>query len=342
MADAPGMDMRICGEVDCVLRVRIGEESMRREIRTRRGELLGIYSHFDPGMIFRSGQMHHYTMWDPDTKKILEPREESRRTGYGLTFVAMGRARSFLVKENSITLDVTVEEWEKVWVPYFDLTTNYSMIHENLAENAIMRDVLRIGDGLRILKQDPYETIIEFILSQNANIPRIRRSLEAIARLYGSRLFTSEGVPGQYYSLPEAEILSGIAAEDLREKARVGYRDRYLTESARMLAESRINLQKCYIGELSEAKKELQRLPGVGPKVADCILLFGFGRKEAFPVDVWIRQVMQEVFLKRELPPARIERAGRALFGQYAGIAQQMLFFAAREGYSFPVDSIFR
>lgn len=184
--------------------------------------------------------------------------------------------------------------------------------------------------GLRILRQDTWEILISFICATNTNIPRIRKMIASLAGCFGSR---ATGGDDSLYTFPGPEALSGSCDNHL-EACRLGYRDRYVADTAAMVAEDPYLLDRIAGLPFHQARDALLSFPGVGPKAADCILLFGFHRLEAFPVDVWIRRIMHEYYLPP--PPGmkgssqkedrRIREFGRGHFGEYAGYAQEYLF----------------
>ena len=147
--------------------------------------------------------------------------------------------------------------------------------------------------------------------------------------MYGDYL--GEDGNRKYYSFPSPDKLSLAKPEDLREFARVGFRDKRIVEASKLIASGQVDIEKISEMDLEDARRELQILPGVGPKVADCILLFAFDRKESFPVDVWIKRVMEELYLKEVTPKSKIAMRGREVFGKNAGFANQYLFYYGRE-----------
>ena len=147
--------------------------------------------------------------------------------------------------------------------------------------------------------------------------------------MYGDYLGEDEN--RKYYAFPSAQQLALAKPEDLREFARVGFRDKRIVEASKLIASGQVDIERISEMDLEDARKELQTLPGVGPKVADCILLFAFDRKESFPVDVWIKRVMEELYLKEVTPKSKIATRGREVFGKYAGFANQYLFYYGRE-----------
>ncbi len=216
---------------------------------------------------------------------------------------------------------------ESFWHRYFDLDRDYEAAKAWLrANDQKIGDAIKTGDGIRILKQDLWETIVSFIISQNNNIPRIQGCIENLAKLAG------EKIPGSgEYALPDPKVLSAMEAEDLA-SVRLGYRAPYLVKAAGEYLE-----MSARFGEnLPEAEEYglLLSLTGVGPKVASCISLFGLGRIESFPIDVWVRRVMHEVYGFGENDARGMKKYAEEHFGAYGGLAQQYLFYHIRETYA--------
>jgi N-glycosylase/DNA lyase len=189
--------------------------------------------------------------------------------------------------------------------------------------------------GLRILRQDPWEILVSFICATNTNIPRIRKMIATLAGCFGREL---PGPKAPLFAFPEPGELAGPSCEHL-DACRLGYRDRYIADTA-----ARVEADPGILGRIGDlpyprARAALLAFPGVGPKAADCILLFGFHRLEAFPVDVWIRKLMYRYYLRpvlgsrvpSEKEDRRIRESGREYFGEYAGYAQEYLFCAREE-----------
>ncbi|HEY4544318.1 MAG TPA: DNA glycosylase, partial [Tissierellaceae bacterium] len=210
-----------------------------------------------------------------------------------------------------------------------DLSTDYDEIKATLSKDEILKEATEFGSGIRILNQDPFETIISFIISANNQIPRIRKSIEIIAKEYGDFIENYNGI--DYYSFPTAEKLSKVDVLDLREKARVGFRDKRIIDTSIMIANNEIDIEGIFSLSKDEGKEKLMELPGVGPKVSDCILLFAYDKSDAFPVDVWVKRVMEYFYLKEETSLKNISKQGDLLFKDLAGYAQQYLFYYARE-----------
>lgn len=217
---------------------------------------------------------------------------------------------------------------------YFDLNRDYQKIKETLSKiDDNMRQSIEYGKGIRILNQDLWVTIISFIISANNNIPRIKGIIEKIAKAYGKEIIF-EGK--SYYTFPTIEELSNASVEELR-KLGLGFRDVRVYETTKLIKEGKVNLEELQAEkDFQKLRNTLLTLPGVGPKVADCILLFSsLKRWEAFPIDVWVRRVMNELYIHSEdeskVKKEQIEQIAYEKFGTLAGMAQQYLFYWKRE-----------
>ncbi|MBE6897457.1 MAG: DNA-3-methyladenine glycosylase 2 [Ruminococcaceae bacterium] len=206
----------------------------------------------------------------------------------------------------------SVEEFEQIWTPYFDLDCDYAAIKRTLCCDPIMREATGYAPGIRVLKQDGWETLCTFIISQNNNIKRIRGIVERFCQLFGE-----ERNGG--FDFPTPQRLASATLEDLA-PLRAGFRAKYLLDAAQKVASAEVDLSLIPQLPYEEASALLQKIHGVGPKVADCTLLFGFYRLEAFPLDVWMKRAMKTLYpqgLPSEILP-------------YRGIAQQYLFHYSR------------
>lgn len=246
------------------------------------------------------------------------------------TTVHLGRVLNVLNEENRVVFKGTnLEEFKEIWVDYFDLNTNYKEIRKILSGNEILVNAMEYGKGIRILNQNHFEMLISFIISANNMIPRIKKSIEVISMRYGK--FICEDENRKYYSFPTVEELSNATVEDLREFAKVGFRDKRIFDTVNMILNDKIDLNSFESLETDVLREELLKFSGVGNKVADCIMLFSYKRGEVFPVDVWIKRVMEELFIKQETPVKKIAKEADRIFGKYAGYAQQYLFYYGRE-----------
>lgn len=217
---------------------------------------------------------------------------------------------------------------------YFDLNRDYNEIKDKLSKiDDNMKTSIEYGKGIRILNQDLWETIISFIISANNNIPRIKGIIERLSKKYGKEIeYNGE----KYYTFPTAEELKNVNVEDFR-KLGLGFRDIRLYETTHMILEGKVDLNKLRKNPNTiEVREQLLTLSGVGPKVADCILLFSdLKRFEVFPIDVWVRRVMNDLYIKQEdenkVSKKQIEKLAEEKFGNLAGLAQQYLFYWRRE-----------
>ena len=226
------------------------------------------------------------------------------------------------------------ENLEKEIHKYFDLGRDYEQIKEKLSKkDKYMKTSITYGKGIRILNQDLWETIISFIISANNNIPRIKGIIERLSKAYGNKI---EWNGKEYYTFPTPEELKYVTVKNYRDLG-LGFRDVRLYETTKMILEGTVDLEKLEKNSnTAEIREELLTLSGVGPKVADCILLFSdLKRLEVFPIDVWVRRVMNDLYIKEKdetkVNKKQIEKLAKEKFGNLAGLAQQYLFYWRRE-----------
>ena len=217
---------------------------------------------------------------------------------------------------------------------YFDLNRNYEEIKKRLSQiDNHVKTSIEYGKGIRILNQDLWEMIISYIISANNNIPRIKGIIDRISKKYGKEI---EWNGEKYYTFPTPEKLKDVSIQDYRNLG-VGFRDIRLYETVHMVLEKKVDLEQMQNNANTlEVREQLLSLSGVGPKVADCILLFStLKRFEVFPIDVWVRRVMNELYIKNEdetkVNKKELEKLAQEKFGNLAGIAQQYLFYWKRE-----------
>ena len=237
-------------------------------------------------------------------------------------------------KDEIIFEGICENEIQQTVENYFDLNLNYEKIKEQLSKiDQNMKMSIEYGNGIRILNQDLWETIISFIISANNNIPRIKGIIERLSEKYEKEI---EWNDKKYYTFPTPEELKEVSVEDYR-KLGLGFRDIRLYETTKMILENKVDLQKLRENpDTKEVREQLLTLSGVGPKVADCILLFSdLKRFEVFPIDVWVRRVMNDLYIKNEdktkFNKKQIEKIANEKFGDLAGLAQQYLFYWRRE-----------
>lgn len=222
------------------------------------------------------------------------------------------------------------ENIKQICEEYFNLQTNYEAIKEKLSNIDIyLKNSIEYGNGIRILKQDLWETLLSFIISANNNIPRIKTIIERIAKKYGNRI---EYRNKMYYTFPTPEMLQNASIDDFRGLG-LGFRDVRIYETVQRTLKGEIDLEKLKQEENTEVlRKKLLEIPGVGPKVADCVMLFALNRFDVFPVDVWVKRVISELYFnKKEQTPNVIHEFAEKQYGDLAGLAQQYLFYWRRE-----------
>lgn len=227
--------------------------------------------------------------------------------------VVKGIYRKIRREENGITiLGADEQEFEKIWFDYFDFGRDYDALKADFSANEMIKAACEFAPGIRVLRQEPWEAFITFIISQNNNIARIKGIVERLCTAFGEEI--EEGI----YSFPTAQRLAAEPAESFA-KIGCGYRADYISFAAKEVYEGRLVLEELMTAPIAEARERLLKVHGVGPKVADCVLLYGLGRAERCPADVWMKRVIAA--LGGEMPQCVTD---------YAGIAQQFLFHYAR------------
>lgn len=227
-----------------------------------------------------------------------------------------------------IITNSSVNDFIDLWYGYFDLDRNYSEIKRILSrKDSIMKKAIEFGYGIRLLRQDLWETLISFIISANNRIPMIMKVVASISKNFGREIFLDEKA---YYTFPDAYSLADECVETLQ-TCQGGFRCKYIIGTSEMVKSGAIRLSDIYMVSTGEARNMLIKLPGVGPKVADCTLLYSGTKYDVFPTDVWVKRVMEELYFQRETSLKEIQEFARNYFGPLAGFAQQYLFYYARE-----------
>lgn len=223
---------------------------------------------------------------------------------------------------------------EKDILNYFDLNTDYDTIKNMLSANdEVIRKAIDFGSGMRILKQDPFEAYISFIISANNQIKNIKNTIKKLSQMYGEKL-NNPFDEDEYYAFPSPAALSNAKPEDIKEYARAGFRSERIVIASKMVQEGIINFEELKEKSVDDIRKTLLEVPGIGEKVFQCILLFGLGRTDSFPVDVWVKRVMEELYYGGEERNKKlIQEDGMRRFGDLSGYAQQYLFYYMRENY---------
>ena len=215
----------------------------------------------------------------------------------------------------------TINEFENIWINYFDLNTDYLQIKKILSHSDnILAKAIKLCGGIRILNQDKWECLISFIISQNNRIPQIKKVIENISNMFGSK------INDQYYTFPTRSQLLNATQENLQ-NCKAGFRSKYILDAIK----SEINLENLSNLSTQDIKNTLMKIKGVGNKVADCSLLFSFVRREVYPTDVWIKRVTQEIYFNnKDVSINQIHNFAKNKFGNLAGYSQQYLFHYAR------------
>lgn len=257
-----------------------------------------------------------------DLKKTFECGQCFRfnQNENGFEGVAHGKLLSLCQDADSITITgVTKEEFESTFIKYFDLERDYAEIDKALSQDKVLKPIIPFSTGIRILNQEPFETVISFIISASNNIPRIKKIIGLLCENFGER---REYCGKTYYTFPTPEAIAKLSLSDLA-VIKAGFRDKYILDCAQKIASKDFDINTLFSMSYADAKKSLMTLHGVGSKVADCALLFSFGFIESFPKDVWIKRILKSFY--------GVETDEGIDFYGYGGIAQQYLFYYARE-----------
>lgn len=268
---------------------------------------------FEPKHIFDCGQCFRWNE-EPDGS---------------YTGVAHNRVINVNKTGNDVILSNTnMEDFINIWYDYFNLGTDYGQIKKELSSDPILKKAIKFGEGIRILSQDEWEILISFIISANNRIPMIKRAIELLSERYGNYIGEYNGK--KYYSFPTADKLDNLTIEEV-ENCKTGFRAKYIVSAATIISSKETDIYRFVNLSTDDARKELMTFTGVGPKVSDCIMLFSMGKYDAFPIDVWVKRVMEYFYLKEDSKLNYIQQYGQNKFGKYAGFAQQYLFYYARE-----------
>lgn len=243
--------------------------------------------------------------------------------------IAYGRPLLIKADGNQIILhETTVEDFDNIWKNYFDFDTSYGEIKKALSSDTVLADATAFGGGIRILNQSPFEALISFIISASNNIPRIKGIIARLCENFGDEVCY---MGKSYHAFPTPSQIASLSPQDLS-VIRAGFREKYILSVAKAVASGEFELDALQNMSYSDAKSRLLTLCGVGDKVSDCVLLFSLGKRSSFPVDVWIKRIMEHCYFGgRTVPNAKISAYARKHFGEYGGYAQQYLFYWARE-----------
>lgn len=268
---------------------------------------------FVPKHIFECGQCFRWNV-----------QEDGSYTG-----VAQNKVINVKKEDKYVILSNTNEgDFRQIWYNYFDLDREYGSIKKKLAVDPVLSEAIKFGHGIRVLKQDPWEILISFIISANNRIPMIKKAIENLSERYGEYIGDYKGK--KYYSFPSADKLDHISVDEIK-SCGTGFRAKYIQNASRIVSSKQIDIYSLKNLSTEDARKELMTFAGVGPKVSDCIMLFSMDKDDAFPIDVWVKRVMEHFYFDEDTKLKYIQSYAQDKFGQYAGFAQQYLFYYARE-----------
>ncbi|MCL1819172.1 MAG: DNA-3-methyladenine glycosylase 2 family protein [Oscillospiraceae bacterium] len=260
--------------------------------------LISDTNDFSPALMFECGQCFRFT-----------------QTGDGVyRGAAFGRVLTVSDTPEGVTLDCSQDDFDNIWKNFFDLGLDYADVRGKITTDEFMEKAVEFGRGIRILRQDFWEALCSFIISQCNNIPRIRGVIERLCAAFG------EPIGQGYHAFPAPVTVAELSVQDLRGIG-AGYRAEYILNAAMAVRDGALTEEELSGLSFADAKKKLTAMHGIGDKVAHCVLLYGLHRLDAFPEDVWIKRALKEHF-PQEFDPA--------VFGEYAGIAQQYIFHYTR------------
>ena len=283
-------------------------------IEIENGVVIEEIEHFDAKHILECGQCFRWSR-----------QEDGSYTG--IAFEKVINVKSDYEDKKVVIKNTNISDFNSIWFDYFDFGRDYGKIKRALSEDTVMKEAISYGQGMRILKQQPWELVISYIISANNNIPRISKSINKLSEMYGKAVEYDGNI---YYSFPSIEQLEQALLEDLM-VCKAGFRCKYIYETVSTIHKRLIVLEDIEKMSTQEARKELMKLSGVGPKVADCILLFSMGKYDAYPIDVWVKRVTEHFYLGKNAKFNEIQSFAEQKFGQLAGFAQEYLFYYARE-----------
>lgn len=266
-----------------------------------------------------------------DMKKIADSGQIFRFNVYDDEFSLVAGDKLLFIKEdkNGYILSCSEKEFNEFWLDYFDLRLDYGDFEKNIPETDIfLKDAAKYSYGIRILNQDKWEMLISFIISQRKSIPAIKSSIEKLAKVYGKKIdmkipefIKNIDADTEFYTFPTPKEFANADIEALN-ACSLGYRSPYIEASAKAVYRKDIDLNAIDSLDDEELLKALMSLKGVGIKVANCVALFGYHRIAAFPIDVWIKRMIDEHY-DGEFP--------LELYKGYAGVIQQYIFYYGRE-----------
>jgi N-glycosylase/DNA lyase len=276
---------------------------------------------FDIEQILECGQCFHFDQ--------LDKKE----------YVIVAKGHLLHIKQNVdqiIFFHTNRNTFEQIWRPYFDLDRDYRQIKSWLIENekkvfyksSVLENAITENSGIRILNQEFFETLISFIISQNKQIPHIKQIVNTLSIKYGELAGEINGK--EYYSFPTIEKLSKVSDSEMR-LCKTGFRAPYIVNACEKVLDGTIKEERLLTADFKQVMDELMQIKGVGSKVAGCVALFSLSKRNAFPIDVWVKRIMEKNYFDKETSKTEIEILADQIYGEYGGYAQQYLFYYARE-----------
>lgn len=269
---------------------------------------------FTLSQILECGQCFHFDKLDEEVYEV----------------VAFGRAVKMGQTDKVLRIyGSSMEDYEGIWKLYLDMDNDYGLIKQSVIKaDGALKTAVDEKSGIRILNQDFFETLISFIVSQNKSIPQIKQCVKNISHRFGDEVIGYNGEA--FYVFPDVQRLHDATEEELRE-CKVGFRAPYIKNATEAVYSGAVTKEKLDELDIAQARELLMTIKGVGEKVANCVLLFGLGRREAFPVDVWMKRIMEQMYFDgKDTKKQDIEAFAVNKFGDLGGYAQQYLFDYAR------------
>ena len=269
---------------------------------------------FTLSQILECGQCFHFDKLDEEVYEV----------------VAFGRAVKMEQTDKVLRIyGSSMEDYEGIWKLYLDMDNDYGLIKQSVIKaDGALKTAVDEKSGIHILNQDFFETLISFIVSQNKSIPQIKQCVKNISHRFGDEVIGYNGET--FYVFPDVQRLHDATEEELRE-CKVGFRAPYIKNATEAVYSGAVTKEKLDELDIAQARELLMTIKGVGEKVANCVLLFGLGRREAFPVDVWMKRIMEQMYFDgKDTKKQYIEAFAVNKFGDLGGYAQQYLFDYAR------------
>ena len=269
---------------------------------------------FTLSQILECGQCFHFDKLDEEVYEV----------------VAFGRAVKMEQTDKVLRIyGSSMEDYEGIWKMYLDMDNDYGLIKKSVIKaDGALKTAVDEKSGIHILNQDFFETLISFIVSQNKSIPQIKQCVKNISHRFGDEVIGYNGEA--FYVFPDVQRLHDATEEELRE-CKVGFRAPYIKNATEAVYSGAVTKEKLDELDIAQARELLMTIKGVGEKVANCVLLFGLGRREAFPVDVWMKRIMEQMYFDgKDTKKQDIEAFAVNKFGDLGGYAQQYLFDYAR------------